>query len=186
MKLARKWRVALNLVSFQVAWFACVLSAARGAPAVGVMAVVAAVALHFALSDARTEDLLLVAVSLVVGFLGDTALARTGLVVYAAAGAWSNWAPWWILALWALFATTLREPLAWLHGRWLLAACLGAVGGALSYAAAQRLGACRLPNAELAMVVLALGWAVITPALLMLAQWQRNGRMRRVGLHPGP
>ena len=53
-------------------------------------------------------------------------------------------APAWILALWALFAIALREPLRWLHGRWPLAALLGALGGPLSYAGAERLGACTL------------------------------------------
>jgi hypothetical protein len=138
------------------------------------MAVAASVALHFAWSDARAEDGVLVVLSLCVGLAWDTAMASTGLVVYAAAGTRPEWAPLWILALWVLFATTLRESLAWLHGRWLLAAILGGAGGALSYLAAERLGACRLPDASLAVPVLALGWAVITPVLLTLARRSRG------------
>jgi hypothetical protein len=83
-------------------------------------------------------------VALVIGLIWDSSMSRLGWIAYAEPGPLPGIAPVWILALWALFAMVLREPLRWLHKRLPLAALLGALGGPLSYAAAERLGACRL------------------------------------------
>ena len=167
---ARLLRLALGFVLFQAAWFGCVLGAARGQPGVGIAAVAGVVLLALVFSKARAAELGLLGIALAVGLVWDSLLARSGIVVYASPGPLPGWAPAWILALWALFAPMLREPLRWLHGRPLWAALFGGVGGALSYAAAARLGACRFPDATLAMAVLGIGWALIVPTLLAAAQ----------------
>lgn len=170
-------RLLVNFAAFQAAWFACVHFAARGDALAACASVLAAVLLHFAWSDHRRADLRLVAVALVVGLIWDTAMVQGGLIAYAAPGWSAAWAPPWILALWVLFATTLRGPLRWLHGRPLLAAAFGGIGGPLSYFAAARLGACVFPDVPGALVVLAEGWAVITPVLVQLAsRFDREAR----------
>jgi hypothetical protein len=167
---ARTLRLGINVVASQAAWFACVVGAARGQPLAGIAAAVAAIALHGALTDKRGTEALLVCAALAIGLAWDTALLRTGLVVYASPGPVPQFAPGWILALWALFGTMLREPLRWLHGRRLVAAVLGAAGGALSYASAERLGACAFPEPARALLVLAAGWGVIVPVLVEAAR----------------
>lgn len=166
----RTLRLVLGFVVFQAAWFACVLGAAHGHAMAGISAVLAAVAMMLAWSPQRGADLRLLGLALAVGIVWDSLLARTGLVDYASPAPVPGWAPAWILALWALFAPLLREPLRWLHGRPLLAALFGGVGGALSYAAAARMGACRFPNPALTLAVLAAGWATIVPLLLAVAR----------------
>lgn len=160
----------LSFLAFQGAWFACVMSAARGQPGAGVAAVLLVCAVQLALSPARREDLVLAGTALVLGLFWDTAMLRGGVVEYASPGPVPGWAPVWILALWLLFATLLRGPLQWLHGRWLLSALLGGVGGALSYLGAVRLGAGHIANLWQAMGVLGLGWGVMTPLLIELAR----------------
>jgi hypothetical protein len=167
---SRAWRLVATLVAFEAAWFACVLGAAHGWPSAGV-AVATAVVLGFvALSDKPAIDAALVGVAVAIGLLWDTAMLQLGWIAYAAPGPLPMVAPAWILALWALFAIALREPLRWLHRRLPLAALLGAIGGPLSYAGAERLGACTLSRPVVAEVALALGWAAIVPLLLMLAR----------------
>jgi hypothetical protein len=170
MNASRALRLGAGLVLFQAAWFACVIGAARGQVALGIVAVVAVVALLLAWSTRPGADLWLVVLALVIGVVWDSLLARTGVIEYASPGPLPGWAPAWILALWALFAPMLREPMRWLHGRPFLAALSGGVGGVLSYAAAQRLGACAFPDPALALVVLGAGWALIVPLLLAAAQ----------------
>ena len=167
---ARLLRLALGFALFQGAWFLCVIGAARGQAGPGIVAVAALLALWLAFSRARSVELALIGLALAVGLVWDSLLARIGLVVYASPGPLAGWAPAWILALWALFAPMLREPLRWLHGRPVIAALVGGVGGALSYAAASRLGACRFPDPVLALAVLGVGWALIVPLLLAAAQ----------------
>lgn len=170
MSGARLLKMAVGFVLFQGAWFACVIAAARGEPALGIGAVAVAVAALIAWSERRDVDLRLVALAIVVGAVADTLLARFGVVAYASPGSLAGSAPPWILALWALFAPMLREPMRWLHGRPMLAAAFGGVGGPLSYAAAEGLGACTFPDPGLAIIVLGIGWGVILPLLLALAR----------------
>jgi hypothetical protein len=163
-------RLAATVVAFELAWFACVLGAAHGWAGAGVALTMGVVAGFIAWSDKPRVDAALVAAALVVGLAWDSALLQLGWIAYAAPGPLPGLAPPWILALWALFAVTLRAPMRALHRRLALAAVLGAIGGPLSYAAAARLGACTLLRPEAALVALALGWAVITPLLLGLAR----------------
>jgi hypothetical protein len=177
--LPRPVWLGLQLIAFQLAWFACVLGAARGTPGWGIAAVALVVGLQLLGGAARRVDALLVLLAMAAGLAWDTGLTRLCIVEYASPGPVPGLAPGWILALWALFATTLREPLRWLHGRAWLAALVGGVGGALSYWGAVRLGAGRFPDFALAMGVLAAGWALITPALVACARRLSAGLGRR-------
>jgi Protein of unknown function (DUF2878) len=83
--------------------------------------------------------------------------------------------PAWILALWAVFATALNVSLRWLnnvksHGKWLIAVLFGAIGGPLAYMGAARLGAVNLNLYPQSYIALGLGWAIMTPILIKLAQ----------------
>jgi hypothetical protein len=97
------------------------------------------------------------------------------LLTYQAHG-WSDaLVPSWILALWAGFVTALNVSLRWmrdknLRGRWVIAVLFGAIGGPIAYMGAARLGAVTLNNMPLSYIALGLGWAVITPLLLILAE----------------
>jgi hypothetical protein len=74
------------------------------------------------------------------------------------------------MALWALFATALNVSMRWLKPRLLLAALLGAVCGPLSYWGAVRLGAVQFVDPLRIAIALAVGWAVLMPALMWLSR----------------
>ena len=168
------WKpLLLNVVLFQAGWFACVVGAAheREAPAVLLSAVI--VAWHIARAKNWRGELALVALVTLAGGLWDSFMGLAGGL--ALRTAWpADWpallAPAWILALWALFATTLNVSLGWLHGRFLAAAALGALFGPLTYLAGARLGAASIARPLPTLTLIALGWAVLLPALLRLAQ----------------
>jgi hypothetical protein len=105
-----------------------------------------------------------------VGLVFDSLLLATRWVSYPN-GEWlPGMAPYWIVAIWLLFATTLNLSMGWLKGRLPLAVMLGALGGPLSYIAGEKLGAMRLENPEAALIALAVAWAIIMPVLSLLAQ----------------
>lgn len=162
---ANGWAASVvNILAFQVGWFACVL----GGSAIG--AVVAALILtaHLYWLGQPREWRLLAAfatLGLVIdgsfGLLGgfdfaggDTALAGAG------AGPWGALPlPLWLWLLWPLFATLPLHSLSWLWRRPWLAALGGATSGPLSY-----LAGARLSGVELAPWLLpaeALVWAVL-------------------------
>ncbi|HKI99491.1 MAG TPA: DUF2878 domain-containing protein [bacterium] len=172
------WRVALNVASYQAGWTACVLGVAYARPWLGVAVALPLLALHFArFSGSRGQppgalrrELALVVTVTALGFALDTAQAALGVFRFAEAGAAAWVCPPWLVAIWALFGTTLNTSLHWLRRRYALAALLGALGGPLAYGAGWRLGAVNLgwPPAW-ALGELALVWAVVVPALVWLA-----------------
>ena len=186
--------VLANFLVFQAAWFTTVLGAANGAPWLGPIAVLAAVALHLRFTRRPGVEARLLALAMVVGLVVDSLLLATGWIAYPN-GAWlPGFAPYWIILMWALFATTLNVSMRWLKGRYLLAAVFGVVGGPLSYYAGARLGAMSLLQVAPALVALAVAWGVAMPLLTALssrfdgtrddeAPLEANGPLRQVRNH---
>jgi hypothetical protein len=162
-------RVVVNLAASEAGWFACVSGAANGLPWAGPLFVLVLVALHLHFSKRPGRELGLVFSAMLIGLFADSLLVFSGLVSYPS-GIWiDGMAPYWIIAMWAMFATTLNVSMRWLRKRNALAAALGAVGGPLAYVAGQELGAITLEQPVLALVALAIIWAVAMPLLIALA-----------------
>lgn len=165
----------VNFVLFQVGWFACVLSAARQMPWLGVFVVLAIVAWHLSQAKRAKPEVFLLLAVLFIGGIYDQTMIQNGLLTYQSPG-WdnlysgSNLVPIWILALWAEFVTILNVSLRWMHGKWIVAILFGAIGGPLAYLGAAKLGAVTINAVPLSYIALSLGWAVITPLLLKLSE----------------
>ncbi len=158
-----------NFFAFQLGWFACVLGGAHGQPWLGAGIGLLIVLVHLRWVAGHRNEWILVAAAATAGVFWDSLLASLGVVNYTS-GQLAAWAaPVWIVVMWMVFATTLNQSLSWLQGRYLLAAVLGAVAGPLAYKAGTALGAASFPDPLTAMLLLAAGWAVFTPALLVLA-----------------
>jgi len=180
-------RNLINFVAFQLAWFACVLGGPRDRVTAGTLAVVAVVALHLAMAPRPGPEARLVAIVTAIGLGWDSLIVSLGLMSYPAGTFAPGVAPLWILAMWALFATTLNLSMGWLKGRPWLAVAFGAVGGPLAYVAGKKLGGVEMGEPVLALLAQGLGWAVMMPLLLRLAARlngfeTRHARPPRVGL----
>jgi hypothetical protein len=167
-----------NAVLFQVGWFACVLGAARQAPWIGLAAVAAIAAWHVANARERGRELRLLLLAMAVGALFETLLVQAGWLRFDA-GVWmAGVAPAWMVALWALFATTLNVSLRALRDRLWLAALLGGIGAPLAYFGGSRLGALELTDAVPALAAVGAGWLLLSP-LLFVAARRLDGYARR-------
>lgn len=163
-------RTLINFLAFQFGWFSCVLGAAYGYPLVGLAAVFGVVSLHLLRAPRPASEVSLLISCALTGVVFDSLLLATGWIAYPN-GEWvPGLAPYWIVAMWVLFGTTLRESMAWLQGRWVLAAMAGAAGGPLSYLAGQKLGAIEFVTPTPALLTLAVGWGVMMPMLAALAR----------------
>ena len=107
------------------------------------------------ISAAHREDRLPVLV-------GGTGLYLKGLI--------EGIAPYWMIALWALFATTFNVSLRALRDRPALAALLASVGAPASYFAGARLGALEFVAAGAALAAIGIGWALLAPLMLRAAK----------------
>ena len=160
----------LNFVVFQVGWFSAVLGAANDMPWAGPLVITAAIALHLTIAKRPLTELTLILICGLIGAVMDSILVAVGWVSYPAGLIIANAAPYWIVAMWMLFATTLNLSLGWLKKRKSVAAVFGLIGGPLAYYTGFKLGGIELENFEAAMLALGLGWACIVPVLLLLAE----------------
>jgi hypothetical protein len=86
--------------------------------------------------------------------------------------------PPWMICLWLNFAATLNVSMAWLRGRYLVAAVFGAIGGPLAYYSGARLGATEALPTTGGMLLLAIGWGLMTPLLVWLGHIFSSRKIR--------
>jgi hypothetical protein len=159
----------LNFVFCQLGWFASVLGGANHLPWVGPVVVTMIVAWHLHTAVRPAEEALLIAVCGIVGAVYDSALVAAGWLGYPSGLLSAVLAPYWIVTMWMLFATTLNVSLRWLRKRHRISAVTGLVAGPLSYIAGAELGGVVFLDRDAALLALAIGWAVMLPALTALA-----------------
>lgn len=159
-----------NFIGFQIGWFACVVGAAQGCPLVAVAIASIIVFLHLLRDNNLYSELCLIISAVFIGIIWESLLLASGWLAYASSEGASNLAPIWLVAMWALFATTINHSMAWLKNRYFLALLLGAVFGPLAFIAGENLGAVVFLDRTMALTLLAVGWAVLMPLLLWLAQ----------------
>lgn len=163
--------ILINISLFQAGWFAAVFSAAASVPLLGTLAIAVAVATHLARSERRNGEIRLLVAAGVIGLAWESLLVATGLVQYGEASAIPGTAPYWIVAMWLLFATTLNVGMRWLRKSMIVTAMVGAIGGPLSFFAGQKAGAVSFPDPILSLAVIGVGWAIFLP-LLTLYAWR--------------
>lgn len=167
-----------NFIAYQLAWFACVLGAAHDLAWAGAAFALAVAAVHLALRPAAIE-VKLIAVAAVAGFIVDSVLVRSHQVEFASAG-WAGWAPYWMVSLWIVFATTLNHSLHWLASRPLIAALGGAIGGPLAYLAGAKLGALEISATLPALSLIAVLWAAALGVLSIAVSTHGEAAGRRL------
>ena len=163
-------RFYLNLIAFQIGWFACVFGAAHSIPVLGPMVVLVVIALHLFLSKRPYRELSLIGIAGLIGLSWDSFLVIAGLVAYPSGMIIDSLAPYWIIAMWMLFATTLNVCLRWLRKKYLLSLVLGAFLGPLTYYSGAKIGGISLLNQMDSLISIGLGWAVILPLLSELSR----------------
>lgn len=159
----------LNFVLFQIGWFACVLSGAAKQPLIGAAIAALIIGWHVWHAQQPAKEISLLLIAMLVGAVWDSLLVWQAWLNYPAGILFPNTAPYWIIMLWALFATTLNLSLRWLKQHMVLAILLGAVAGPLAYYGGARLGAVDFVQPANAIIALAIGWALFTPLLVLLS-----------------
>jgi hypothetical protein len=161
----------VNFVLFQLGWLICVISAAYDYVAISVLICAAIIVLHLSLLSNSKAEFKLILITGCIGFIVDS-LNIAFFVFQTNQPQGLPLAPLWLVALWMLFAISLRHSLAWLSGKLWLSAVFGAVFAPLAYFAGSRLGAIQLPQHDVLMSLSAIGlwWAVVTPLLFWIAR----------------
>ena len=156
-------RNVLNFVVFQTGWLICILY--PGLAAAGL--VLAFLVLHFVLvSQKRMSELQFIGLGTVLGAALDLLWFRTGILASADGEVFLT--PPWLVAIWAIFMTTLNHSLSWIGRKTWLPFVLAPMAGPFAYWSAAQLGAVTLPALIPSLTALAVGWLVMFPLLLFL------------------
>jgi hypothetical protein len=175
----------LNIIAFQVGWFACVLGGAHGWPWLGVLAATTVIAPHLYRATRPRTEAVLIGLSGLLGFVADSLLTATGLLRFPSGQFHANLAPYWMVAMWMLFATTFNVALGWLKPRLGLASLLGAVAGPLAYYGGAKLGGVSFEDPAVSLLAVAGVWTLAMPVLLVSAsRW--NGMAETAPTSGGP
>lgn len=159
-----------NFILFQIGWLSCVIGGASSSYHwIGVAVVTAIITLHLLRSYVISNEIMLIVIATLLGTSWDSALMGAGLLAFNNGVVFDAIIPLWMVAMWALFATTLNVSMQWMKNRYLLAAVFGAIGGPVAYYAGHRLGAVEFSQVSTALLVVGAGWAVIMPLLMHLS-----------------
>lgn len=164
------YQLLINFIGFQLAWFSCVLMAAKNEPQIGIVVVGLVVIIYLYLVENRLRSLSLLFIITFIGSSWDSFLTSQQVLVFNSGIISSNMAPSWIIAMWLSFATTINVSLRWLYQRYALAFILGAIAGPLAYQAGAAFGAVSIPDNITANVMLAIGWGLLMPLFIYIAQ----------------
>jgi hypothetical protein len=176
----------LNATLYELGWLCCILGASWGYPITGGLLALTLVGIHLWLSGSRRSETLLILSACLLGVIVDSSQQALGLFTFKSDPSWPLWLPLWVFVIWAQFATLFHYALYWLKGRTLIAALFGLIGGPLAYWGGIRMGAASFGESPtLTLVVLALVWAIVIPALVRLSnffdteegtyRWRRSG-----------
>ena len=160
----------VNFIGFQVGWFACVLGAANDKELLGMIIALGAIIYHVITQGDSLKELKLVLAAIVIGLIWETWVLNLDILRYPSHPEALFWAPTWLIMMWALFATTINLSMGWLKGRWILALFMGAIFGPLAFIGGERLGAVVFLDSTLSMITLSIGWGLLMPLLLWIAE----------------
>jgi hypothetical protein len=160
----------LNLIAFQLGWWACVLSVRSDLEWAALLFAGALAGLQLIWSKKRLLELKLLLWVLPLGIALDSlAQLYWGWTFYG----WSisYLSPFWLWMVWVLFTLTLRSSMAFLHNLpRAIQALMGFVMGPLSYIGGAQFGAASFETEPTKLLIMAFAWAVITPLLVQFSK----------------
>jgi len=155
-----------NFVIFQLIWVSAVVFQNKG-----LWVCLALLALHFALSPQRKEDITRTYKAILIGIALDFTLMQTGIFAFE-----GNHFPLWLVCLWVGFVLTLRHSMAWLSNKplyWQIP--LGACGGTLSYLSGAKFGAVQLSQGwAVSAVILIVAWGTLLPLFFRIINQEKS------------
>lgn len=146
-----------NVLLFQFGWFVCILCGSFWAG----LFTLAAIIIHFFISQHRLNDIVAVLIAVVIGLIHDSLLVHGGLIKFVESG---YLPPLWLTCLWALLGITLNHSLVWIYSRPMWSALLGAIAAPLSYLAGVKLSSAEWSSPLFVVLpIIAILWLVVLP-----------------------
>lgn len=163
-----KLNKVLNFILLQTVWFGLVVGVVYQDIWLGLGFFVAFAIWQLHPMNRKPNDLIIIFSLTLLGIMLDSLWLQLGLISYEMQWPFSFMAPIWIVMLWIAFGLTINHSLAWIFDYKWLGISMGAIGGPLSYLAAQKFGAVTLNEPFWALAALAIGWTLVMSLLIVL------------------
>ncbi len=161
-----KLNKVLNFVLLQTVWFALVVGVVYQHIWLGAGLLLAFVLWQLHPVNRKANDITIVLTLMALGLILDSVWLQLGLISYQMQWPYSFMAPIWIVMLWVAFGLTINHSLSWIFDYKAIGVLMGAIGGPVSYLAAQQFGAVTLNQPVLALAALATGWTLVMVMLI--------------------
>jgi hypothetical protein len=159
----------INFVTFQLAWFVTIFSAANGLYYFGILLTVIWMLMHVKfVASKKLAELKLLLVTILIAYPLESILVASNMVSYPEQANVGFIIPIWMICLWLNLAATINYSLSWLKGRLLVTCLLAAIAGPAAYYAGENIGAISL-NGTLSLFAISLMWAVAMPCLFLIS-----------------
>ena len=161
----------INVALFYIGWFGIVLSAGQEVVILPLALTALALLVFLISSPNKLSDLRLVLIGCILGIAMDSLVLWLGAFSFTAPTVLGLAYPLWMMCLWVIFATTLRRSLYRVVKRPLLGGLFGAVGGPLSYLAAEALKVLQIsqPRAQ-SLIIIGVEWFAIMMIFYLLVR----------------
>ena len=171
MNITEKKRIVINFILFDIGWMICVISGANQLGMVALITVFVFMMYHFYVIPDKLTEFKFIAIAAILGTLVDSINLYLGILNHLDPNQIPI-APLWLIALWILFASTIRHSFSWLNHKPLMAAISGAIFGPLAYYSGYKLGALNLASDNIAYSIISISviWAILTPGLFLISR----------------
>jgi hypothetical protein len=160
-----------NFMGLQVTWAACAYGATHAMPMLGFYIGLSYIFLHFMFSKMRIRDVKIMLIIGAAGIIIDYILTLIDIVSFPFYGTKYLHIPFWLMALWFVFALMIPYSLYWLKNNLAIACISGAIGGSFSYFLGHKLGALSLTDPVIISVsVYFMFWGLFFPFALKIVQ----------------
>lgn len=158
----------INAVLFNLGWFACV----AGGNEVALVAGLIIFTIHFIWINEHPKEWLTIFIIVLIGFTIDSIWFYIGIMQN---GDQSILIPFWLIVLWAIFATTINNCLRWFQDHLMLVAVAGLIFGPLAYWMGAKLSNVVINEPLMqSMLIIGLGWMLMLPSFFILSKKVRS------------
>lgn len=166
-------KVLINVILFQLGWFACVISVSNHMEYVAICSVIAVLAVHIYLVKEKYKEVLLILAGGFIGFFVDSILIVGGVFSTSGEIGPDGLAPVWLVMLWMLFSATINHSLRWLGNNYLIAGLVGFIFAPFAYYFGSNFNVLTFStdySVSQVMIIIGSTWAFVTPLIVFTSK----------------
>ena len=165
----------INYFGFSIVWICCASTPALEMPFLAPIVTIIFLLLHFSIiAYNRDKELKLIIFSVLLGIVVDSGFAIMNIVQYnGVISAIPNFAPIWILCMWAGFASQVNYAMKYLKGKYPLIGFYGLLDP-LEYIGGEKINAVTIMPENSSYIIISITWSISFLLLFKVSEYLMN------------